>query len=153
MYLILVLFVFIGCSVDDQMSAKKQELEILKNRVGSEEQKVNVLKSKINGLQTQHTILKLEIDDLEAYYNANRINYLLKLEVKQKHYLNVSKMIKDQINAAEIWIPVNMKYYSKMDIGDAVLDKMRTGSLILEGSIGKWSIKVIDKKTSIEKIN
>lgn len=125
------------------------------------------VKEDINGLKQARTELQndvqnlgntkaakmQEIDSLEAklkilniYASGKTPRYILKLHLKQSHVLSVSKMIKDAMNAIDFEIPVDKDFYDQVQIGTAIVDKFRSGSLWMEGSFGNWEMTVRGKE-------
>lgn len=53
--------------------------------------------------------------------------------------------MKDSMNKVTFDIPVDKKYFDSVKVGDSVVDKFRTGSLVLFGSFGNWKVTVVGK--------
>lgn len=76
--------------------------------------------------------------------------YIITFEISQSHLsLDLTEHLKDAMNKLTFEVPVDVDYFNKLKIGDIVSNQFRTGSLIAKGSIGKWKIRVIDKRTCI----
>lgn len=76
--------------------------------------------------------------------------YVITFEISQSHLsFDLTEHLKDAMNKLTFEVPVDVDYFNKLKIGDTVSNQFRTGSLIAKGSIGKWKIRVIDKRTCI----
>lgn len=86
------------------------------------------------------------IEDITSKY-VEQSPYVVELEIKQEHLsLSLSKHAKDSINAFEFKLPVSKEYYDSVNKKDVIVDDFRTGSLVTEGSVGSWKVKVEDKE-------
>lgn len=73
--------------------------------------------------------------------------YIVTFECTQSHFtLDLSEHLKDSINKLTFEVPVDKDYYDKVKVGDKIIDSFRMGSFIMKGSLGKWKIKVMDKR-------
>lgn len=82
----------------------------------------------------------------EVSYSSG-VYYILTLEISQSHFsLDLTEHLKDAVNKLTIEIPVDKDYYDSVQIGKEIADNFRIGSLVFKGSIGKWKVKVINKK-------
>lgn len=73
--------------------------------------------------------------------------YVVTLELKQVHYsLDLWKHAKDAANKTTLQIPVDKQFFDEVSIGSRLNDEWRVGSMILNGSFGKWRVTVTDKK-------
>lgn len=101
-------------------------------------QRKQALEGEIHDLQAK----KIEIEAA-----TGKARYMLKLQIKQSHFsLDLDEHLKDAMNKAEFWIAVDREMYDSSNPGSEILDKFRVGSLIMNGSIGSWKIKVLEKK-------
>ena len=73
--------------------------------------------------------------------------YMVKLQLKQSHIsLSIMKHAKDALNKIEFSIPVDKQFYNSVKVNDLLIDNWRGGSFFISGSMGKWKIKVMDKR-------
>lgn len=112
--------------------------------IEKQKQEIAILEKDISELKNEKELLTNEVADIKV--DNGTAKYIMTLEIKQSHFLDVGKMIKDEINAIEIQIPVDKEYFDSFEVGDKIDDSFRFGSFLLEGSIGNWNIKVIDKE-------
>lgn len=142
--LVLIIPLLLSCETEESLTSrinelKKEKLE-LENTKLRHQQKVSSYK---------HEIIKLEerLKELKIYETGKQPQYILKLELKQSRIsIDVGNLIKDEMNAVELELPVSKQFYNSVSIGTRILKEFRSGSFILKGSIGDWRIKVIDKK-------
>ena len=59
--------------------------------------------------------------------------------------MDITKHIKDAMNAIEIEIPVDKEYYDNVDVGDTINNDFRVGSMVMKGSFGSWDVTVKGK--------
>ena len=72
--------------------------------------------------------------------------YVLAIEIKQSHmFLDFGKNWKDDLNVIVISIPTTEEFYNAVEVGYVIDDSFRSGSLWMEGSVGNWDIKIVDK--------
>lgn len=110
-----------------------------------EEKQLKAIRAEIAELTIERDKLKQEIASLNSYDGHTR--YIVVIEIKQSHIIiDPAAMIKDGINAIELPIYVDKGFYDGIEIGEVLDDSFRTGSFLINGSIGSWDIKVIDKK-------
>lgn len=73
--------------------------------------------------------------------------YVVTFECSQSHYtLDLSEHLKDSMNKVKFEVPVDKDFYDKVKVGDTINDSFRMGSFIMKGSIGKWKVKIVDKR-------
>lgn len=117
---------------------------------GEEIQKERLLQE-ISELTQQKEDLTIEIEqlksiDIDLKEETGTARYILTLEVKQTHVtVDLNQLMKDEMNAFKINIPVDKEYYDSVQVGDKIADELRIGSLVLYNSVGSWNIKVINK--------
>lgn len=109
-----------------------------------EEKQLEVIRSEVAELTIERDKLKQEIASLNNYDGHTR--YIVVIEIKQSHVIDPIAMIKDGMNAIELPIYVDKGFYDGVEVGEVLDDSFRVGSLWMNGSIGSWDIKVIDKK-------
>ena len=110
-----------------------------------EEKQLEAIRSEVSELTIERDKLKQEITSLNNYDGHTR--YVVVIEIRQSHLIvNPVAMIKDGMNAIELPIYVDKGFYDGIEVGEVLDDSFRVGSLWIDGSIGSWDIKVIDKK-------
>lgn len=109
-----------------------------------EEKQLEVIRSEVAELTIERDKLKQEITSLNNYDGHTR--YVVVIEIKQSHVIDPIAMIKDGMNAIELPIYVDKGFYDGIEVGEVLDDSFRVGSLWMNGSIGSWDIKVVDKK-------
>lgn len=104
----------------------------------------NELKAEIQELEIQKETLENQIVDMKEEKGIAK--YVVTFEIKQSHFsLDVTKHIKDAMNAIEIEIPVDKEYYDNVDVGDTINNDFRVGSMVMKGSFGSWNVTIKDK--------
>ena len=102
------------------------------------------LQAEIQELEIQKENLENQIVDIKEEKGIAK--YVVTFEIKQSHFsLDITKHIKDAMNAIEIEIPVDKEYYDNVDVGDTINDDFRVGSLVMKGSFGSWDVTVKGK--------
>lgn len=102
------------------------------------------LQAEIQELEIQKETLENQIVDIKE--DKGIAKYVVTFEIKQSHFsLDITKHIKDAMNAIEIEIPVDKEYYDNVDVGDTINDDFRVGSLVMKGSFGSWDVTVKGK--------
>lgn len=105
---------------------------------------IQTLQEEIRALETQKEKLENEIVDTKVENGTAK--YVITFEIKQSHFsLDLGKHLKDAMNAIEIEIPVDKEYFDSVEVGDAINDDFRVGSLVMKGSFGSWDITVKSK--------
>lgn len=104
----------------------------------------NELQAEIQELEIQKETLENQIVDMKEEKGIAK--YVVTFEIKQSHFsLDVTKHIKDAMNAIEIEIPVDKEYYDNVDVGDTINNDFRVGSMVMKGSFGSWNVTIKDK--------
>lgn len=112
--------------------------------ISQQEEKIYLLKSEISELESIKVILENSV--IEEKERLEIAEYLITIEIKQSHFsLDIGDHLKDEMNKAEIQIPVSKEFYEEIKVGEVLNNDFRTGSLIAKGSVGRWEISVIDK--------
>lgn len=102
------------------------------------------LQAEIQELEIQKETLENQIVDIKE--DKGIAKYVVTFEIKQSHFsLDITKHIKDAMNAIEVEIPVDKEYYDNVDVGDTINDYFRVGSLVMKGSFGSWDVTVKGK--------
>lgn len=104
----------------------------------------NELQAEIQELEIQKETLENQIVDIKE--GKGIAKYVVTFEIKQSHFsLDITKHIKDAMNAIEIEVPVDKEYYDNVDVGDTINDDFRVGSMVMKGSFGSWDVTVKGK--------
>ena len=90
--------------------------------------------------------LREEVRVLEYQKNGGDVEYVLEMELSQERPLSAS--LKDMMNATTFKINVDRRTYNHYQIGDVYFKDLREGSVLTEGSVSSWLIKVKDKHTN-----
>ena len=102
------------------------------------------LQAEIQELEIQKETLENQIVDIKE--DKGIAKYVVTFEIKQSHFsLDITKHIKDAMNAIEIEIPVDKEYYDNVDVGDTINNDFRVGSMVMKGSFGSWDVTVKGK--------
>lgn len=102
------------------------------------------LQAEIQELEIQKETLENQIVDIKE--DKGIAKYVVTFEIKQSHFsLDITKHIKDAMNAIEIEIPVDKEYYDNVDVGDTINNDFRVGSMVMKGSFGNWDVTVKGK--------
>lgn len=139
--LILLLPLLTGCSnVSDQI-ALEGKISDLELKAAQQQGVINELESKKQQLLETNANLTKE--------NAGqKIDYILEVSVRQRHLsLSISQQIKDAANEFNFNIPVTREFYDSVNVGDDLGKNFRWGSLLADGNIGDWRVKVENKFT------
>lgn len=129
-----------GCAAKEP-----EELKAERTQLQSE---IKTLKSQRNELVASRDQLLLEVVNLKHKADGETAMYMLTLELKQSHFtLDIGQHVKDSANAVEFTIPVDKAFYDSQNIGNLLVDDFRTGSFLINGSIGNWKVKVTNKQT------
>lgn len=130
--LLVLILLLTGCTTDKQI-VESQEYEInkLDNEIAELEERKEELTNIVQEIKTDKDIEK----------------YVVTLNISQSHFtLDVGKHIKNAMNDIEIQLPVDKEFYDSVEVGDLLDNSFRVGSLLMEGSFGKWKVKVIEKE-------
>jgi len=134
--LLIVIFTLTGCVSQNELN--EQLLEEQNSEIAK-------LQEVISELKTEKDNLENEIKDIKIEKSIAK--YIITINIKQSHFtLDIGKHIKDKMNDIDIQIPVDKDFYDSVEVGTVLDDSFRVGSFWMEGSIGNWDIKVIDKK-------
>lgn len=106
---------------------------------------INNLKEEINILQQEKESLTNEI--ITEKVEKGIATYVVTIGISQSHmFWEIDDVIKDSLNELKIDIPVSEEFYNAVEIGTVLDESFRMGSFIMNGSIGNWNIKIVDKK-------
>ena len=129
MIILLTLFLLflMGCSKEEE---NEETIRIQEQRIEELINEELAMYDRIEGLKDEHGIER----------------FFVTISIKQSHFtLDISEIMKDDMNEIEIQIPVDEQYYDDVEVGDIIDDSFRMGSFVSAGSIGSWDIKVVDK--------
>lgn len=134
--LLFVVVLMTGCA--SQSDLNEQLLEEQNSEMVRLEEVIKELKTEKDNLENEIKDIKIEKDIAK---------YIITINIKQSHFtLDIGKHIKDKMNDIDIQIPVDKDFYDSVEVGTVLDDSFRVGSFWMEGSIGSWDIKVIDKE-------
>lgn len=106
---------------------------------------INNLKEEINILQQEKESLTNEI--ITEKVEKGIATYVVTIGISQSHmFWEIDDVIKDSLNELKLDIPVSEEFYNAVEIGTVLDESFRMGSFIMNGSIGNWDIKIVDKK-------
>jgi len=138
----------------DELSRQREELQQAEiedeKALASMKAQLTKLERRRTSVHDQMTKLQQEVRILEAQKEGRKVTYLLKLELRQEHItFDLDKHIKDAMNAVTFSIAVDKDFYDDVSVGDALLEKFRSGSAWVEGSFGNWKITVKGKQRKV----
>lgn len=133
--ILLICIIFLTSCGNGNLKAERKNLET----------EISELEEDIHTLQSEKNNLENFIQDIREENDIP--NYIVTFEIGQQHVtLDLSTLLKDEINKTELEVLVSKEYYDSVDVGTVVNDDFRVGSLALKGSFGSWIIEVIDKR-------
>lgn len=113
---------------------------------------LDTLNAEINNLKEEINILQQEKESLTNEIITEKVEkgiaiYVVTIGISQSHmFWEIDDVIKDSLNELKIDIPVSEEFYNAVEIGTVLDESFRMGSFIMNGSIGNWDIKIVDKK-------
>lgn len=123
------------------------DIEKLKMERNSLQNEVYLLREDVETQEAEVKKLDKKLNEMHIYESGKTPKYILKLKLKQSRLsFDVTKHIKDGMNAIQFELPVDKDFYNSVNVGTEIVDNFRTGSFILYGSFGNWKMKVIDKE-------
>ena len=123
------------------------DIDNLKSERTKLESEVNTKNNTISQLDKTITSKNETLEEMDIYLDGSKPLYVLSIELSQSHFsLDITKHIKDAMNAIEFDIPVDKDFYDEVKVGDEILDDFRMGSFIMNGSFGDWEMEVTHKK-------
>ena len=147
--LLLLTLVLFSCNTEkDKNERLKLENAVLKGQVESKRASLSILDTQLEKREYMMDDLMSQMEEIGYVLEFDKQpRYIVKLRLKQSHIsLDPFEHMKDGMNAIEFEIPVDREYYTKLEIGDEIVNDFRTGSLLLYGSFGNWDMRVIDKR-------
>ena len=140
----LMLLVFVSCetkqTISDDINKLKKERIVLLNDVTEMKKTLKFEQSEVNKLTA---IVK----ELKIYADGKIPKYILKLHLKQSHIsLDITKHMKDAMNAIDFELPVDKDFYDSVQINTKIVDEFRSGSMLLSNSFGDWEMTVKGKE-------
>ena len=128
------------CDVKEDINKLKEEKINLQSDV---ESLFHSRAEKMYDVDSPDKVLKV----LDIYKSGRTPRYILKLHLKQSHItLDLGKIMKDHMNAIDFEMPVDKEFYDEIQVGTAIVDKFRSGSMWMEGSFGNWEMTVTGKE-------
>lgn len=116
----------------------------------------NELSGEIKELQAQKKEIEIDIADqrnvlntlvVEEKIKTDTATYILKLKVGVDRFaLDFDNRMKDALNEFDFDIIVSKDFYSEVNVGDRLNEKLRIGSIALKGSYGNQYVQVIEKR-------
>lgn len=147
LYLVVVLGIVAMVISCDNRENIKNEIGQLNNEkllLVNEISDLNISKNRIN---TNIQLLNNELEELQIYKAGSIPKFIIKVQLKQSHFtLDLDKHFKDAMNTITFTLPVDKEFYNSVSVGTLIVDEFRVGSFIMNGDIGDWEIKVIEKK-------
>lgn len=128
-------FLLMGCNSQEEKNAMIIERQ---------KEEIATLEREIEELQLEKEALIKEVEYRKV--TSGTAKYVITLEIKQRHYFDLGKALKDELNKIELQLPVDKEYYESLEVGDILDETFRMGSLLMEGSFGNWEIKVVKKE-------
>lgn len=78
---------------------------------------------------------------------ASEPYYLVTLKIKQSTFtLDIGEHIKNKMNAVEITIAVDKRFYNSVKVGQDISKSFKTGSLLFNGDFSKLKVTVVKKQ-------
>jgi hypothetical protein len=144
LYILLISLLFTSCeNKNDVMS----DLKILKNERTDVETDLKILQNEKIEKINEIDLLNQKLKELKIYESGKTPQYILKIHLKQSHFsLDIGKHMKDSMNSIDFELPVDKDFYNSVSIGTNIVDEFRSGSFILNGSMGNWKMTVKDKE-------
>jgi outer membrane murein-binding lipoprotein Lpp len=134
------------CGCESKCEVKK-DIDQLTSERSSIQNEIYSLENRKNQLHSDISALELKNKEAHIIASGKTPKYILKLHLKQSHFsLSITKHIKDAMNAIDFEIPVDKEYYESVSVGSQIVDKFRSGSMILYGSFGNWDMTVESKE-------
>lgn len=128
-------FLLMGCNSQEEKNAMIIERQ---------KEEIATLEREIEELQLEKEALIKEVEYRKV--TSGTAKYVITLEIRQRHYFDLGKALKDELNKIELQLPVDKEYYESLEVGDILDETFRMGSLLMEGSFGNWEIKVVKKE-------
>lgn len=97
-------------------------------------------------------VIHNNISDMDStYVEAPAPNsdpyYLVTLQIKQSTFtLDIGEHIKNKMNAVEMTIAVDKRFYDSVKVGQDISNSFKTGSLLFNGDFSKLKVKVVKKQ-------
>lgn len=137
--------------------AERQEIErLIEKRIGLQHD-VDLLmfdliskKKEQQFLGERLNVLSSEVQVAQALSAGQGVRYVLTVTLKQSSYsLDLEKHLKNQMNAQTFDLVVDKLAYDAAKPGDDLFNAFRTGSFIINGSLGSWKLTVNSKRIAI----
>lgn len=136
--------IIMGC---ESASDVQSDIDVLKSERLAIQRQKDLDNHGLSAIRADYKRVEEELKIANIYLSGKEPKYILRLKLKQSHFsLDISKHIKDGMNAIEFEIAVDKEYYQAHQIGNQVIDKFRAGSAVLYGSFGNWKMTVVSKR-------
>lgn len=137
--------------------AERQEIERLTEKRIDLQHDVDLLmfdltskKKEQQFLGERLNVLRSEVQVAQALSVGQGVRYVLTVTLKQTSYsLDLEKHLKNQMNAQTFDLVVDKLAYDAAKPGDDLFNAFRTGSFIINGSLGSWKLTVNSKRIAI----
>lgn len=84
---------------------------------------------------------------VEASVPASEPYYLVTLKIKQSTFtLDIGEHIKNKMNAVEMTIAVDKRFYDSVHVGQEISNSFKKGSLLFNGDFSKLKVTVVKKQ-------
>lgn len=94
-----------------------------------------------------HNVPDKEFTSVKAPAPASEPYYLVTLKIKQSTFtLDIGEHIKNKMNAVEITIAVDKRFYNSVKVGQDISKSFKTGSLLFNGDFSKLKVTVVKKQ-------
>lgn len=128
----------------------REEQKLLKEQNESLKFDKDQLYVDIANIRTEKFNLEEELKTLqvEKSVRLGREKYVVEFELRHVRPFSFSldDMLKDELNATKISLPVDKEFYEKVSPGDVLNSDFRVGSFIMGGSWSNWQVSVISKR-------
>lgn len=144
MFYVLLVCLFISCENESDVNNDLIKLKNERTNLQNEVQNLSITK---NDKLSEISSLNGKLKELKIYESGRTPQYILKINLKQSHMsLDIKKHMKDAMNSIDFELPVDKDFYNSVSVGTNIVDNFRTGSFILNGSLGKWDMKIKGKE-------
>lgn len=94
-----------------------------------------------------HNVPDKESTSVEVSAPANEPYYLVTLKIKQSTFtLDIGEHIKNKMNAVEMTIAVDKRFYDSVQVGQEISNSFKKGSLLFNGDFSKLKVTVVKKQ-------
>lgn len=94
-----------------------------------------------------HNISNMDSTYVEAPAPDSEPYYLVTLQIKQSTFtLDIGEHIKNKMNAMNMTIAVDKRFYKSVKVGQEISKSFKTGSLLFNGDFSNLKVTVIKKQ-------